>query len=174
MFRNMGEVLVASFRPREYAAVLLEMHEDRVPLGHAALDLIGFTYEDAACAVTTHWRIPESVRACMREPVVRLRKPAASEPERLESIVHFAHRLTNAVYRREPEVARASLNLLVNSFGLALGLDHRAVKETVERSLRESQEVVEAMGVPLDRLRLRRQTEAALEEHAAGFTDVPR
>jgi hypothetical protein len=48
------------------------------------------------------------------------------------------------------------------------------VKETVERSLRESQEVVEAMGVPLDRLRLRRQTEAALEEHAAGFTDVPR
>ncbi len=115
----------------------------------------------------------------MREPVIRLRKPAATEHERLEGIVHFAHRLTNAVYRREPESARASVNLLVHSFGVALGLDHNQVKEIVERSLHDSQDVFAAMGVPLDRLRLKRQIEAALVEVApvAGtlaITGVPR
>ena len=35
MFRNLGEVLVACYHPREYAAVLLRMQEDRIPVAQA-------------------------------------------------------------------------------------------------------------------------------------------
>jgi HD-like signal output (HDOD) protein len=163
MFRNLGEVLVARFRPREYAAILLQ-HEEAIPVTQASLDILGFTFEDAARSVTTNWRIPDSVRECMKEPVIRLRKRPTDDGESLESIVHFAHRLTNAVYRREPDGARASVNLLVNSFGIALGLKHENVKAIVDRALKESEDVFEAMGVPVDRLRLKRQMEAALAE----------
>ena len=43
-----------------------------------------------------------------------------------------------------------------------LGISHDDVKSIVERALEETGEVFQAMNVPMDHLRLRRQTEAAL------------
>jgi hypothetical protein len=96
--------------------------------------------------------------------VVRLRRAPSTDAERLEAITHFAHKLTTAVYRREASGARASVNLLLQSLGPALGLAHDDVKSIVERALAETKEVFQAMNVPMDHLRLKRQTEAALEQ----------
>jgi hypothetical protein len=100
----------------------------------------------------------------MSERVVRLRRAPSTEAERLAALTHFAHKLTTAVYRREPNGARASVNLLLNSLGPVLGLAHNDVKEIVEHALEETREVFQAMSVPLDHLRLQRQTQAALEQ----------
>jgi HD-like signal output (HDOD) protein len=164
MFRNLGEVLVACYHPRGYAAVLLRAQEDRMPVAQACSEILGFQYDQAALAVATNWGIPESVRECMNDRVVRLRRPPSTEAERLQTLTHFAHKLTTAVYRRESNAARASLNLLLQSLGPVLGLTHDLVKSIVERGLAESSEVFQAMNVPLDHLRLKRQTEIALEE----------
>jgi HD-like signal output (HDOD) protein len=163
MFRNLGEVLVACYHPRGYAAVLLRLQEDRIPVAQACFEVLGFDYDRAGRAVATQWRIPESVRECMSDRVVRLRRAPSTEPERLETITHFAHKLTTAVYRREANGARASVNLLLHSLGPVLNLTHDAVKSIVERALAETGEVFQAMSVPMDHLRLKRQTEAALE-----------
>ncbi len=163
MFRNLGEVLVACYHPRGYAAVLLRMQEDRIPVVQACQEVLGFDYDQAARAVSAQWRIPESVRQCMSDRVVRLRRAPSTEPERLETITHFAHKLTTAVYRREANGARASVNLLLHSLGPVLNLTHGAVKSIVEHALTETSEVFQAMSVPMDHLRLKRQTEAALE-----------
>jgi hypothetical protein len=96
--------------------------------------------------------------------VVRLRRAPSTDAERLEAITHFAHKLTIAVYRREANGARASVNLLLQSLGPVLGLAHDDVKSIVERALEETSEVFQAMKVPMDHLRLKRQTEAALEQ----------
>ena len=164
MFRNLGEILVACYHPRAYAAVLLRMQEDRIPVSHACLDVLGFEYDKAGRAVAHNWHIPESVRECMSDRMIRLRRAPTTEAERLEAITHFAHKLTTAVYRREPSGARASVNLLLSSLGPVLNLTHNDVRQIVEHSLQETQEVFHAMSVPIDRLRLKRQTEAALEE----------
>jgi len=164
MFRNLGEVLVACYHPRAYAAILLRVHEDRMPVTQACFEVLGFDYDRAGKAVAAQWRIPENVRECMSDRVVRLRRAPSTEAERLEAITHFAHKLTTAVYRREPNGARASVNLLLDSLGPVLGLAHDDVKFIVERSLEETSEVFQAMKVPMDHLRLRRQTAAALEQ----------
>jgi HD-like signal output (HDOD) protein len=164
MFRNLGEVLVACYHPRGYAAVLLRVQEERIPVAQACFDVLGFDYDAAGKAVAAIWRIPESVRECMSDRVVRLRRAPSTEAERLETLTHFAHKLTTAVYRREPNGARASVNLLLNSLGPVLGLAHSDVKAIVERALEETGEVFQAMSVPIDHLRLQRQTQAALEQ----------
>ncbi len=164
MFRNLGEVLVACYHPRAYAAVLLRVQEDQVPVAQACFEVLGFDYDHAGRAVAAQWKIPESVRECMSDRVVRLRRAPSNDAERLEAITHFAHKLTIAVYRRERNAARASVNLLLNSLGPVLGLTHDDVKSIAEHALAETGEVFQAMNVPMDHLRLKRQTEAALEQ----------
>lgn len=164
MFRNLGEVLVACYHPRAYAAILLRVQEDRMPVAQASNEVLGFDYDSAGRAVAAQWRIPENVRECMSDRVIRLRRAPATEAERLDGITQFAHKLTTAVYRREPNGARASVNLLIHSLGMVLGISHDDVKVILERGLAETSEVFEAMNVPIDHLRLKRQTEAALEQ----------
>ena len=164
MFRNLGELLVACYHPRGYAAVLLRVREDRMPVAHACAEVLGFDYDRAGKAVAEQWRIPESVRECMSDRVVRLRRAPSTDPERLQAITHFAHKLTTAVYRREPNSARASVNLLLDSLGPVLSLSHDDVKSVVEHALEETSEVFQAMKVPMDHLRLKRQTQGALEQ----------
>jgi HD-like signal output (HDOD) protein len=166
MFRNLGEVLVACYHPRGYAAVLLRVQQDRIPVAQACLDVLGFDYDRAGRAVAEQWRIPANVRECMSDRVVRLRRAPSTDPQRLEAITHFAHKLTIAVYRREANCARASVNLLLDSLGPVLGLSHGEVKSIVEHALQEISEVFQAMNVPMDHLRLKRQTEVALEQIA--------
>lgn len=166
MFRNLGEILVACYHSRGYAAVLLRMQEDRIPVAQACQEILGFDYDHAARAVARDWHLPECVRECISDRVIRLRRAPTTEAERLEAITHFAHKLTAAVYRREANGARASVNLLLSSLGPVLGIRHDEVREIVEQALQETQEVFHAMSVPIDHLRLRRQTEAALEQVA--------
>ncbi len=164
MFRNLGEVLVACYHPRAYAAILLRVQEDRIPVAQASNEVLGFDYDSAGRAVAAQWRIPENVRECMSDRVIRLRRAPSTEGERLDGIAQFAHKLTTAVYRRERNGARASVNLLIHSLGMVLGISHDDVKSIVERGLGETSEVFQAMNVPMDHLRLHRQTEAALEQ----------
>jgi HD-like signal output (HDOD) protein len=164
MFRNLGEVLVACYHPRGYAAVLLRVQQDRIPVAQASEEALGFDYDRAGRAVAALWKIPENVRASMSDEVIRLRRAPSTEAERLAAITHFAHKLTTAVYRREANGARASVNLLLDSLGPVLNLTHDDVKRMVQRALEETNEIFHAMSVPLDHLRLKRQTEAALEE----------
>ncbi len=164
MFRNLGELLVACYHPRAYAAILLRVQEDRIPVAQAAIEVLGFDYDSAGKAVAAQWRIPENVRECMSDRVIRLRRAPSTDAERLDGIAQFAHKLTTAVYRRERNGARASVNLLINSLGMVMGISHDDVKSILERGLAETREVFEAMNVPMDHLRLQRQTEAALEQ----------
>jgi HD-like signal output (HDOD) protein len=163
MFRNLGELLVAGYHPRGYAAVLLRM-QDRIPVAQACREVLEFDYDQLGKAIAVQWRIPDEARDCMSDRVLRLRRAPANDAERLELITHFAHKLTTAVYRREPNGARASVNLLLHSLGPVLNLTHDVVKSIVDRSLEETKDVFEAMSVPMDHLRLLRQTEAALEQ----------
>jgi HD-like signal output (HDOD) protein len=162
MFRNLGEVLVAGYHPRAYAAVLLRAQDERIPIAQACMQELGFDYDHTGRAVAAQWLIPASVIECMSDRVVLLRRAPSTEAENLLAITHFAHKLTTAVYRREPGGARASVNLLLHSLGPVLNLAHADVKEIVERALEETSEVFQAMNVPMDHLRMKRQTEAAL------------
>ncbi len=156
MFRNLGELLVACYFSRDYAAILARMSERRVTERQASLHVLGFTFEDLGQAVARYWNMPEGVTRCMAPPA-GLR---AADP--LDLIAGFSHGLTNAVYRRGPDNAHLRVKLLLEDYGRTLGLVEEDVREITQRAIGETQEAFAAVKVPVNDLRLRKQMESAL------------
>lgn len=160
MFHNLGEVLTACYLPARYASLLLLMREQRLSEREAALKILGFTYTDLAQAVSREWNLPERVIETM-DSAAAGQGPGGSRL--LATITAFSHILTQAVHRSEPASARARLRRLAAEFGPKLGLDLDSVRGIVEAGLLETRETFAILRVPLDELRLRKQTEAVLE-----------
>jgi HD-like signal output (HDOD) protein len=163
MFRNLGEVLVAGYLPRKYAAVLARMKELGLTERVACLRVIECNYEDLGRAAARGWNMPDRVRLCMKAEQSRFAKTLKSELEVLEAVTMFSHGLTDAVYRQDPRLIKGRLNGLIVKHGPVLGVKRDAIEVIVRQGLEDSKSTFETLKVPLDELRLRNQTEAALE-----------
>jgi len=160
MFHNLGEVLIACYRPAQYAAILVLMKERRLTEAEAAFQVLGFRYQDLGQAAARQWNLPERVLDTMEAG--RYAPPPAGG-DLLALITAFSHALTTAVHRRDPEGARARLKRLVHEFSPVLGLRSEDVRDVVEAGVRDTMETFSILRVPLDELRLRRHTEAVLQ-----------
>lgn len=164
MIRNLGELMVAAYAPEEYSLALAAMHLDHNTEAAAARKILGFRYEELAVAAVERWRLPASASGVLRAvelPRYMMRRQLA-EQDVLAGITLFAHRLTQAVYRRESSVARASVRLVVEEFLPMFAFSPDDVRQIVERGLAETRETLDLFRVPLDQLRLRKQAEDAL------------
>jgi len=136
MFRNLGEVLVATH-------------------------LRKFTYEDLGQGMARHWHMPKSVSESMgsagSSPAQRAGKDV------METLVAFGHELTDVIYRRNPDNRQAAIALIVNKYGSSLRLGPDGVQALIATAVSETTETFAAAKVPLDGLQLLRQAEAALQ-----------
>lgn len=157
LFRNLGEVLVAGYFPREYARVLLQMEVHRKTAGVAAFDVLQFTFDDLGEAMARHWGMPESVQAAIRtDPAV-----AASE---ISVITAFAHELTQAAYRADTSDRDEGIAAVASRYSRKLALTGDDVAALMRSALRETREIFSAARVAIDDLRLRRQFDSAVKE----------
>ncbi|MCC6319787.1 MAG: HDOD domain-containing protein [Gemmatimonadaceae bacterium] len=161
MFRNLGEVLVAGYFPREYAQVLTRMESQKQSVAGASFDVLGFVFEDLGDAMARHWGLPESVILAMRAE-----GPAAANE--LSAIVSCAHELTTAVYRHERAVRLDGVPSVLERYGRRLALDRAQATDVVRAALRETREIFASAKVGLDDLRLRRQHDAAVLQLGGG------
>jgi HD-like signal output (HDOD) protein len=67
MFRNLGEVLVASYLPEQYAAVLRDVAAHKCAPEISCRRVLHFSYEELAIEVLRDWHIP-TVDRVMTEP----------------------------------------------------------------------------------------------------------
>lgn len=168
MFRNLGEVLVAAHFPRDYALILEKFRDARasatpnvgaaaeaLAMQHAALNVLGFTYEDLGSAVARHWGMPETVGEAMR-------MSAAAANRQIVAVVAFSHELTSAIYRDDVTRGRLRVAEAARRHCTALGIPHEVVGEVLEVAVKETKEVFATARVSLDDLRLRTQTANAL------------
>jgi HD-like signal output (HDOD) protein len=177
MFRNLGEVLVAAHFPQDYALILGKFRDARAsvlpnagPLADAlvmqtaALNVLGFTYEDLGSAVARHWGMPETVSEAIR-------MSAAAANRRIVAVVAFAHELTSAIYR--DDVTRGPLRVAeaARRHCIALGIAHEVVGEVLELAVKETKDVFSTARVSFDDLRLRTQTASALRALGGGVAD---
>ncbi|MCS7314403.1 MAG: HDOD domain-containing protein [Bryobacteraceae bacterium] len=160
MLHNLGEILTACYLPARYASILLLMRERRLSESEAVLRVLGFTYAELAQAVSREWNLPERVIETL-QPSGNLRVPGAGT--QLATITWFSYALTQAVHRSEPETGRARLRRLTAEYGARLGLGAEDIRGIVEAGLMETRETFSLLRVPLDELRLQKQTEAVLE-----------
>ena len=174
MFRNLGEVLVAAHFPQDYARILEAFRNARANAGPnvgpiaeanamqtAALNVLGFTYEDLGAAVARHWGMPETVGEAMR-------MSASAANRQIAAVVAFSHELTTAIYR--DDVTRGPLRVAeaARRHCAALGIQHEVVGEVLEIAVKETKDVFATARVSLDDLRLRTQTANALRALCAG------
>jgi YD repeat-containing protein len=162
MFRNLGEILIANYFAPQYASILQEMKEHDLSDREASLRVMQFTYDDLGHAVARHWRMPEQVVRCMEAPEPAHRSGMGGEADRLTALTAFSHALTSAVYRREPEGARARVTLLIEDYLPTLELQRSQVERILDTALLDTKNTSSLLRVPLDHLRLSRQVEAAV------------
>ncbi len=165
MFRNLGEVLVAAFFPRDYARILTHMEERRTGQATAAFDILGFRFEELGEAMARHWGIPEGVCGAIRSA-------SAQSSNDLLVITAFAHDLTAAVYRREADATRDSVAEVLSRYARRLKLTREEVGEILEAALRETKATFASANVSLDGLTLRRQQREALVALGTGGHDA--
>ena len=151
MFRNLGEVLVASHVPADYAAILARLRGGSERVADASLQVLGFTYEDLADAVCRLWGIVPD-----KTPV------RTEDGEWLDRIVAFSHELTTSVYRRDGGDSPATLSALMQKHGTGLGLSPDTLRLVLEHGITETKQVFSSLSVSINDLRLRKQSEAAL------------
>jgi HD-like signal output (HDOD) protein len=156
MFRNLGEVLLACHRPAEYAALLEAVTDERKTPAQACLALLKFTYEDLGAAIANHWGMPPAVSQA-------LRSGGAADSEDLGALVSFSHELTTAVYRDDSGQSPSAIARVFESYRDRLGLDRDNVTSILERAVLGTREAFFQAGIPVDDLRLWRQTRLALQ-----------
>jgi Predicted signal transduction protein len=160
MFHNLGEVLTACYKPREYASILVLMKERRCSEAEAALRILGFTYAELAQAASREWNLPDRVIQSMDPSAGRTGKSALGL---LAVVTACSHALTSAIHRSDPAAGRARLRRLSEEFGPALGLDAESFRDVIEAGLHETRETFAILRVPLDELRLTQHTESVLD-----------
>lgn len=162
MFRNLGEVLIACYRPHDYAGILLQTAEGRRSEEAAAREILGVTYEELAAAAARRWKMPPAVTDCLEVDERTLARKARAG-DTLPLLVLLAHRLTQAIYRREASSVRARLNLAVDRFGRPLGLGPEDVRSAIDAAFAETKDTFALLKVPVDQLRLQSQLDEAAE-----------
>lgn len=175
MCHNLGEVLAACYLPEQYASILVEMRENRLSEQEATVRVLGFPYRDLGQAAARQWNLPEGVVRSIGAAGPAPLRAADAKADLLAAIIAFSHSLTTALHRHDPEGARARLKRLVQDYSPLLGLRLDDVRLVTEAAIRETKETFSILRVPLDELRLRRQTEAVLEgvRAAEASEDVP-
>ena len=160
MFRNLGEVLVATHLRKQYNRILKERGNSSSE-ANVCLQMLGFTYEDLGQGMARHWHMPKSVSESMgsagSSPAQRAGKDV------MEILVAFGHELTDVIYRRNPDNRQAAIALIVNKYGSSLRLGPDGVQALIATAVSETTETFAAAKVPLDGLQLLRQAEAALQ-----------
>lgn len=149
MFKNLGEALVACHAPNDYATIIARAKGDQRP-EHAAVSVLGFTFDELGVAVSRTWGMTPS---------------AATRPDelaKLDGILNFSQDLTNAVYRRDAGNTTATLAILMQRHGSKLTLKRDALTRILDHGIVETREVFKNLKISFNDLKLRRQSEVAL------------
>ncbi|MBK9171024.1 MAG: HDOD domain-containing protein [Bryobacterales bacterium] len=153
LLRNLGEVLVAYYQPREYARIVAARTTPR--------EVLGFNYEELAVEVLRRWGIGGSPAAAIRaNPQVLLRQPPGLE-SKLYLITAFSHLAAHAVHRAGPEAGDQALIELIEHFRPRLSVGEKALRKVLEDAVEDARDTMTALGLSLDSLTLQSQVRAA-------------
>lgn len=170
MVRNLGEVLVAYYLPQSYAKILQLVDKQNRLLAAAALEVLQFSFEDLGQAVARYWGMPERVVNCQAAAVST--RALRNSRDLLLAAVSLGHRMTTAVYRMEPEAGAAGLQLCLRDHCAVLPIGRDEVDAILDKSIRDTQSSLAAMGVHINELRLQAQTHAVLESMSGGVPEA--
>ena len=144
MLQNLGEILIAHHSPVEYVAI-----EGHVKAGYArddaSLKALGFTCDDLARVIGRRWKL--SPRVCS------LWDPGSASTD-LTMLARFANELTRVMTVGPAGSRKAGVSLLLMRYGWSLRLTAEEIAEVWERSLGDTRETFDSLGVSVGSLSL--------------------
>ena len=157
LFRNLGEILVACYRTRQYNDWLQLLESAPGAKPGAERKLIGFTFEEAGIALAQRWKMPSEIVVSMRSTA----PPADSPAARLHAVTQLSAEITNAIYRGGAESRPGELSHIVARYSRSLGLDTETVVTSAKVALSDSCDALQTMNATFDEKRLARQIDIA-------------
>jgi HD-like signal output (HDOD) protein len=163
IFRNLGELVVACYRPKEYAEYRAQPLAEDDPGATTERAHFGFRFDELGQALAELWGLPEQVSNAMCRPP-SIGPGRADGPGTLAAITQLAADVTHAVYRAPDFERRARIKLAVSQYGKALGFTEDSLLEAARLGLDASEGALRSVRSDFDpaRFALRLAEVAAL------------
>jgi HD-like signal output (HDOD) protein len=155
MLYNLGEVLVAHHSPDQHQ-VIQEQVKAGVPRELASIKELGFAFDHLASFIGHHWKLSPNICAIW--------EPRAAKFE-IPQLARFANELTRAMCLDANQ--SGAVALLAMRYGVTLRMKGDDMFDVWERSVLETQEVFNSLGVPFASLGV------PVPEHLIDPTIVP-
>jgi HD-like signal output (HDOD) protein len=136
MLYNLGEVLVACHSPEHYLIIRAEAREG-TSVREACQRRLGFTFDNVARGVGSHWRLSPELAAIWDE---------SGSPPQLAALARFGNELTRVMYRPSNK-HEAGLQLLIFHYGYTLKLKEDDLPGMWERAVEETRTMFGTLGV---------------------------
>lgn len=159
LFRNLGEVLIARFQPRDYSRILARIQKDKVSEQAASLEVLGFTWQELAERLAKAWNLPRQVGMAAGPPE---RASFANLLDRcLISISDYGHALTTALYRLSGRLESVQSTAVMDPFGRPCLIPLRDLHVIADAAVENTQQTFSVLQIPLNTLKLEKQVQAA-------------
>lgn len=162
MFHNLGEVLVACYRPRDYARWLSYLARSGRRGAGLEQKILGVTFDEISTALAIEWRMPREIIGTMRGNVAA----SVGDARMLATVTRLSIELTNAIYRYDIAGTPGALNSILVQYARPLGLDEGIVRDVAEVALSDSKGTLDAVSASVDGMRLTAQI--AVATHSFG------
>jgi hypothetical protein len=158
LFRNMGEILVACYYPREYCDIVLAVREHHVSHKSACVRVMDFSWDDLAARVAKSWDLPQEVRICLDGTGGVAKAPLHRS---LTSIVDYGQELTRALYRNGARPDSIHLRTVLDATGRTKLITVRDIRAIVDNAMDGATQTMTTLRIPMDALKVEQQAEMA-------------
>jgi HD-like signal output (HDOD) protein len=147
MFRNVGRLLIGSFAPQAYEAVMQAMTAQPLSESAAARRVLGRSFEDIAHQVMQQWSVPERIAAATQPAPPRIGS-AASGADRVRLAAQFSDEIAGALHgAASAGAADAALAAALARFAPAFALDRPQLTTLIDRAQARTRDMAQSCGL---------------------------
>jgi len=137
IFRNLGELVVASYKPKEYEAYHAAQKAPDEALGPTDVRAFGFKFDDLGRVIAELWGLPKSITAALNRPPSLTAAPTDSTA-RLAALTQLSADTTHAIYRSSRAQQTTKLKGAVLQYGNGLGVSEADALEAARAAFAAS------------------------------------
>lgn len=137
LFHSLGRLLSQFYFPEEADEIRRLMAQKACGEEHAAMQVLGISFEEMGIAIARQWGFPPLIVASMRRlPPGAVKRPATQE-DRLRLLSSFSNELCDVIARAAPENREREIKKALSRFAEAVPLNAQDVQQTVQRAVEE-------------------------------------
>ncbi|MFN8062286.1 MAG: HDOD domain-containing protein [Vicinamibacterales bacterium] len=165
MFRNLGEVLVASHFGGDYRRIVADEGVEGRTMAQSCFRAMHFHFDDLAAEVARHWQLPLVI--------FQGTGPNERPSTEMQALLAFSHDLTALLYRRESPDPRTRLHLLMLRYSGWLALTKDRMGEIVDLAIQRTSEMFKSLNMSLDELKLRKRIDDTFDRGGESANVAP-